>query len=367
MKRILSLPALLGIASLLVIAGERALPAMQSEYYSEQATRQEIREFQQFLDAHPWIAKKIRQNPSLANDQDFLNGNPELPQFLHAHPFVQSGFKSDPAGFMRQVQDFSMAPPSQYGGDWRPPHDSAVSSEMRNFRQFLADHSWLSKQLQNDPSLANNQDFLNGNPEFTQFLSAHPSVQRGLQADATGFIRRTQQYAGGGPGPSGGDWHAGDNQASYQELGDFNQFLTSHPWIANKLRGNPSLVNNPDFLHDNPPLPQFLNSHPFVQAQMKSDPGGFLQRERDFASGGGQPGGRDPHGADLAELHQFMLNHPWIGKQLREHPRSANSDDFLNGNKEFKDFLAAHEYLQQQFKQDPRALMDRERALGGQF
>ncbi|MBZ5562960.1 MAG: formylglycine-generating enzyme family protein, partial [Acidobacteriia bacterium] len=50
MRRILPLPVLLGLASLLLIAAARALPAMQSDFYSERATRQEIGEFQQFLD-----------------------------------------------------------------------------------------------------------------------------------------------------------------------------------------------------------------------------------------------------------------------------------------------------------------------------
>ncbi len=255
MRRTLSLPMLLGLASLLAVAAARAVPAAQSDYYSEQATRQDIREFRQFLDAHPWIANKLRQNPSLANSQDFLNGNPELPRFLNTHPFVQSGFKSDAGGFMRQVQDFAVAPPSQYGGDWRAPHDHAISSDMRDFQQFLNDHSWLAGQLRNDPSLANDQNFLNGNSEFAQFLSDHPSVQRGLQADATGYIRRALGYAGQGP-EQGGNWNSWNNQANYQEMSDFNQFLTSHPWIANKLRGNPLLANNQDFLHDNPPLSQ---------------------------------------------------------------------------------------------------------------
>ncbi len=367
MRRIYPLSLLFGMALMLVVLGARALPAMQADQYGQQAGQQEMREFQQFLDTHAWIAKKLRQNPSLANNQDFLNGNPPLPQFLNAHPFVQAGLKSDANGFMRQTQEFVASPSPQYGGDWRSSQDPATSSEMRDFQQFLADHSWLAKQLQNDPSLANKQDFLNGNPDFAQFLGAHPYVQRGLQSNATGFMRRMQRYAGGAPDSSGGNWNYGSNQPNNQEMSDFQQFLSNHPWIAKKLRENPSLGNNQEFLHDNPPLPQFLNAHPFVQSQMRADPGALMQREGAFASGIGQTGSWDPHGADIAALHQFMLNHPWIGKQLRERPKAGSSDDFLNENKELKDFLAAHEYLQQQFKQDPRALMDRERALGGQF
>lgn len=367
MRRIFPLSMLSVAASVLVVAGATALPVPQVDPYSQQATQEEMREFRQFLDSHTWIANKLRQNPSLANNQDFLNGNPPLPQFLNAHPFVQAGLKNDASGFMRQAQDFTASPPPQYGGDWRSSQDPATASEMRDFQQFLDDHSRLAKQLQDDPSLANNRDFLNNNPDFAQFLSAHPYVQRGLQANATGFMRRTQRYAGGVPDSSGGNWNSWGNQANNQEMSDFQKFLTDHPWIAKKLRENPSLANNSDFLHDNPPLPQFLNAHPYVQSQMRADPGAFLQRERDYTSGGGQPGGWDPHGADIAALHQFMLNHPWIGKQLRERPKAASSDDFLNENKELKDFLTAHEYLQQQFKQDARGLMDRERALGGQF
>jgi hypothetical protein len=368
MKRVLSWTAMAALVSLFGTIMASAIPGMQADDWNNQATRQEIQDFRQFLDTHTWIANKLRQNPSLANKQDFLNGNPPLPKFLNAHPFVESGLKSDPKGFMRQVEEFTASPQQPTGQDWRRSRRPARSTEMRDFRQFLSDHTYLAQQLQNDPALANNPDFLNSNPDFAQFLRSHPFVQRSIRANATEVIRQAQQDYGSAQEPSGGSWNSRNNQANDQEMSDFQQFLADHPWIAGKLRGNPSLANSQDFLNGNPPLPKFLNAHPYVQSQFKADPNGFMQRARDFASGAGQTAySADAHGADIATLHQFMLNHPWIGKKLRDNPKVANDDDFLNNNPELKDFLGAHPYLQQQFKQDPGGLMQRERGLGGQF
>jgi hypothetical protein len=60
-------------------------------------------EFDQFLSNHPWIAKKLREKPSLANDRDFLHDNPELADYLSAHPVLQREFRSNPRGAMNRA------------------------------------------------------------------------------------------------------------------------------------------------------------------------------------------------------------------------------------------------------------------------
>jgi len=264
MRRSLPFALLFCLAMAWGVAGAPAVCAAQSYDRDDAASRREIRDFQQFLSQHPWIANKLRQKPSLANDQGFLNGNPELPQFLNAHPFVQGAFRVDANAFMQKEQAFETSPPGEGGG--------------RGGRR--------------------------------------------------------------------------------QEMRDFQQFQNDHPWIANKLKQNPSLANNKGFLEGNHELPDFLKTHPFVQEQLRNDPQGFMQRAKDFASREEKWGS---HTADLAELNQFIANHPWIGKKLQENPQLATNGDFLNENRELKDFLAAYPYLQQQFKDDPQGLMGRAR------
>ncbi|PYV24298.1 MAG: hypothetical protein DMG24_11895, partial [Acidobacteria bacterium] len=67
--------------------------------------------------------------------------------------------------------------------------------------------------------------------------------------------------------------------------------------------------------------------------------------------------------SDLADLDQFMANHPWIARKLREKPSLANDGDFLNGDPELRDFLNAHPALREAFREHPRAVMNRERAF----
>jgi len=336
--------------------------------WTNPANYQELQDFQQFLSSHPWISGKLRQNPSLANDEDFLNGNHELPQFLSGHPYIQSNLKADPKRFMLRMQDSVIAPGVPAQGGWNSWDTAENRQAMVDFQNFLSSRTGLADTLQNDPSLANDQNFLSQQYDFRQFLNTHPYVRHALQSNATGFMLRMERLGTGSAALSGDDYAAeGNQQQQRQETQDWIQFMDDHPWIANKLRQNPTLANSRDFTDDNQPLVQFMNSHPYVQSQFRADPKGFMERAQAFAAGGFQQGAYDPHAPDYASLNQFMLNHPWIANQLKEKPSRATSNDFLNENKELRDFLQAHPYLQEQFKQDARRTIDRALQSAGQY
>src|SRR5258708_20723715 len=65
-------------------------------------TRQELARFDQFLDSHQEIARQLRHDPSLVNDQNYVQGHPELQTFLQDHPGVREEIKENPNYFMRQ-------------------------------------------------------------------------------------------------------------------------------------------------------------------------------------------------------------------------------------------------------------------------
>lgn|SRR5581483_5783805 len=318
----------------------------------------EMQAFQQFLLNHPWISGKLRQNPSLANDADFLNGNRELPQFLNGHPYIQSSLKADAKGFMLQMQNFSSSPSIPTQGNQNSWQNTGNRGEMMEFQYFLNSRPGLAAALQDDPSLANNQNFLSQHYDLVDFLNAHPDVQHALQSDATGFMRRMGRLSESSFTASQGSWNAPGNQLQMQETQDWVRFMNEHPWIANKLRQNPSLATSRDFLNGNRPLAQFLDAHPYVQSQFRADPNGFMGRAQAYAAGQTQSA-FDPHAPDYESLNLFMQNHKWIANQLKEKPSRATSADFLNENRELRDFLQAHPYLQEQFRQDARATLNR--------
>ena len=233
--------------------------------YDTENTREEFRSFDQFLSSHPWIAEKLRKDPTLANNNDFLNDNKELRNFLNAHPFVQADLKQDPRAFMRREQESERREREQAAADSDPRYAGVAE-----FDQFLSNHSWIAKKLKEKPSLANDKDFLNDNSELPHFLNAHPYVQSALREDPTGFMQRMRDFE------IYGSYY--DNEAMRGQLAEFDQFLANHPWIAKKLREKPSLVRDQDFLHDNPELRDYLSAHPALQEEFRSNPRGVMNR-----------------------------------------------------------------------------------------
>ncbi len=218
------------------------------------AVRQEMLGFKQFLANHPWIANKLRENPSLANDPSFLRHSPELPQFLDAHPFLQSNFKIDASAVMSRAQQ----------GNVRSSNNSVGDQEMRNFKHFLSIHPWINGKLGQNPALANDKGFVKGNRVLEEFLNSHPYVQAQFRADPSGFMQRVQALAADEPQPGAADPHASDFDA-------LKLFLQNHKWIADQLKEDPARANDQGFLNKAKELREFLAAHPYMQDQFKQD------------------------------------------------------------------------------------------------
>src|SRR5256886_11371091 len=65
-------------------------------------TRRELAEMDRFMDGHPEVAEQLRKDPSLINNQDFLEKHPALQEFLQNHPGVREEFQENPNAFMRR-------------------------------------------------------------------------------------------------------------------------------------------------------------------------------------------------------------------------------------------------------------------------
>jgi hypothetical protein len=245
------------------------LPQLRSQTidWNNPVAPQEMQSFQLFLTNHPWIADKLRDDPSLANNAGFLRRSPELQHFLNAHPFVQASFKSDAKDVMSRAQQ----------GDGTSRNNAANYQEMQDFQLFLKNHPWIAGKLREKPSLANDKGFLKGNHELPEFLNSHPYVQSQFRADAGGFMQRAQAFAAEASRHGADDPHAAD----YESL---RMFLQNHQWIADKLKENPSRATNKGFLNESKELRQFLEAHPYLQDQLKQD----ARRTLDQAL---QPGG----------------------------------------------------------------------------
>lgn len=185
--------------------------------------QQEAARFDQFLDSHREIAEQLRKNPALVNDAAFVKNHPELQSYLRQHPVVAR----NPDAFMHQETSYEHREPSDLSaartdrdtsrydgrdqsrysgskdtaGDQGRTMDSdrdrdAMTSRSASFGSFLGTHSAIAHQLSNNPSLANDQSYLQSHPELQSYLSTHPEVRNELMRNPQEFVKSAQQYNG---------------------------------------------------------------------------------------------------------------------------------------------------------------------------
>ena len=58
-----------------------------------------------FFDSHPNIARQLEKNPSLIENQQYVDNHPQLHEYLKTHPYVRREFKAHPYRFMHRAED----------------------------------------------------------------------------------------------------------------------------------------------------------------------------------------------------------------------------------------------------------------------
>src|SRR5438876_11855689 len=91
--------------SLLLLAALLAQPAFAAQQNPD-ITRQELKNFDRFLDAHPAIDKELQKNPVLVKDPAYLAAHPQLKEFLENHPGVREEIRENPRVFMNRERRF---------------------------------------------------------------------------------------------------------------------------------------------------------------------------------------------------------------------------------------------------------------------
>jgi hypothetical protein len=78
------------------------------------ASREDLRRFDRFLDAHPRIAERLRNNPDLINNGQFVENHDALREFLRENPDIRREFQSRPFAFMERLDRYDRL--SRYNG-----------------------------------------------------------------------------------------------------------------------------------------------------------------------------------------------------------------------------------------------------------
>ena len=294
-------------------------------------TNGELASMDQFLDNHEDIERDLRANPSLVNDQNYLNRHTELKSFLNAHPQIRDQFTENPTYFMNREneregrrgvdrdrnvtnqdrdRDRSADRDQNREGNAQNPNPDLTNGELGSMDQFLDDHKGIDKDLRANPSLVNNQKYLSRHKELQSFLNAHPQIRDQFTENPSFFMNRENQLEGTNRDVDRRDRDRNvtdrdrdrdrnftdrdqdrDRDANQQnpnpdlrnwELARMDQFLDDHQPIEKDLTANPSLINDQKYLAHHKDLQLFLNDHPQVREEFAENPTFFMNRKNRF-------------------------------------------------------------------------------------
>jgi len=151
-------------------------------------THGELANMDRFLDSHPEIAQQLQKDPKLIDDKKFVADHPALQQFLADHPGVRQQFDEHPYAFMHREDAFDRHEDSGVRG-----HADVSKGDLLSFHEFLEAHNDVAGELSKNPSLANNQEFLENHPALRDYLQANPSVHEELSQSPQTFLASAQQ------------------------------------------------------------------------------------------------------------------------------------------------------------------------------
>jgi phage-related protein len=275
-KRLMHLRTLLALSALTTLfwlgtpASAQTIPSQDND-----TTRGELARFDQFNDNHPEIAEQVRKDPSLVNNEEFVEKHPALQSYLQEHPGIREELKENPNAFMRQENRFDRR---EDGRD-----RDTTRGELASFDQFMDSHREVAEQVRKNPSLVNNEEFVEKHPGLHSYLQQHPGVREEIKENPNAFMRQENRFDRredwrNGDGRNG-DWREGDRRESdgnRGQLASFGEFLGGHSNISQQLSKDPSLAKNQEYVANHPELRDYLKAHPGVREQLTENPQNFI-------------------------------------------------------------------------------------------
>jgi hypothetical protein len=117
-----------------------------------------------------------------------------------------------------------------------------AGSPAEKWNRFLNHNPNFAERYRGNPSIVNDENVVNDEPELRELFRTDPEVRR---------------YASNERQMGRSEMDNDMNSAS----GDMSGFLATHPDLARQLRARPGLINDPQFVQNHPNLEQYLRSH----------------------------------------------------------------------------------------------------------
>ena len=387
-------PATPMLAALISLGTPAVLHASPAQYQNQNTqpahdsdiTRQELAQFDQFLDSHREIAEQVRQNPSLVNNDEFVKGHPALQTFMQQHPAVREELKENPNAFMHQEARYDRH------------EDQRMHEERVHFDQFLDSHREVAEQLRKNPKLINDQNYVKGHPELQTYLQDHPEFRDAVRKDPDAFTRAdNDRYARHDNDDRDRDARAdndrdrdaradndrdrdaradndnrdrdarNDNDARDRDArGDNNRDRDARADNDNHDRDarNDNDARDRDARADNDRdrNARADNDNRDRDARADNDRDRDARRDNDnrYNQHDADDRDRDARRDELANFDHYLDSHRETAEQIRKDPSLVNNDEFVKSHPSLQTYLQQHPGVRSAIKQNPNAFMQQE-------
>ena len=143
-----------------------------------------------------------------------------------------------------------------------PAMTAPTTGETNTMDHYLNNHPDVAKELHDNPSLINNQQWLAAHPKVQDYMSSHPSLKTDAVAHPDQFVNHTERQ---------------DLERDHRALNSTDAFMKNHPEMASELKSNPKLIDDPKYLAQHPELDNYLAKHPDVRRAAQAHPDYFAK------------------------------------------------------------------------------------------
>jgi hypothetical protein len=307
--------------------------------------RWQLANFNQFLDNHQEVSDELRKNPSLVDDQQFVENHPALQQYLQQHPEIRAAVEQNPSAVMHQEE--------QYQRTEDRDRDGITRSEIATMDQFLDQHPEIAEQLRKNPKLIDDNKWVADHKALQQFMAEHPDVRREFDEHPNAFMRDENRF----------DRQTDRPDITRGELSNMDRFLDKHPEVAEQLQKDPKLIDDKKWVANHPELQQFMNDHPEVRQQFDEHPYAFMRDENRYDRWEDRHDGNTDRG-QLSSFHNFMEGHSSIAAEISKNPTLATNAEYLQNHTELQAYLQANPEVKEQLNQNPQSFIKSAQGTG---
>jgi len=321
-------------------------------------TRQELAQFDRFLDSHREIGEQLRKNSSLINDKEFLAKHPALQTYLQQHPAFRQEIRENPNAFMRQENRFDRREEARENDATRrdTETESRDTDNARRDNDNARPDSDATRR-DNDNARRDSDATRRDNDNARRDNDATRGNDENARRDNDAMRRDNDNARRDNDATHrDNDTARRDTDTTRKELARFDQFADSHREIGEQLRKNPSLVNNKEFVQNHPALQAYLQEHPGIREDMKENPNAFMHQENRFDrhEDAGYSGATREH---LASFGEFLSGHSSVAKQVSKDPSLVKNDVYVKNHPELQAYLDTHPDVRGEMKQDPQSFI----------